>query len=133
MRSALGPVLVILGLATALVVVLLLVQVTGLRGDLARAEERVATLQAHVEAQEAAVTPVELERELDELKAWTRDWLIATDHGAIGSSDPGTPAGGGGAEDADYTTLVQRLDLVLERIDALDARVDEICEGVPVC
>lgn len=130
MRSPIGPFLVVLGLASTLLVVLLLFQVIGLRSDLDRAEERVATLQASVETQEAGVTAAELRRELDELRTWTRDWLIATDRGAT-TGDVGTPAGGDA--DGDYATLVRRIDLVLERIDALDERVDEICEGVPVC
>jgi hypothetical protein len=137
MRSPIGPILLILGLATTLVVVLLLVQLTGLRSDLHRAEERVATLQAEVEGQEAGVSPEQLRRELDELKSWTRSWLIATQPGP--GANIGTPAGGddgdGGSrgDDADYATLVRRIDQVLERIEALDARVDDICEGVPVC
>lgn len=132
MRSPIGPFLVVLGLASTLLVVLLLFQVIGLRSDLDRAEERVATLQASVEAQEAGVTAAELRRELDELRTWTRDWLIATDRGTA-TGDVGTPAGGGRDEDADYATLVRRIDLVLQRIEALDERIDEICEGVPVC
>lgn len=131
MRSPIGPFLVVLGLASTLLVVLLLFQVIGLRSDLDRAEERVATLQASVEAQEAGVTAAELRRELDELRTWTRDWLIATDRGTA-TGDVGTPAGGqdGGGDDA---TILRRIDLVLQRIDALDERIDEICEGVPVC
>lgn len=132
MRSPIGPFLVVLGLASTLLVVLVLFQVIGVRQDLDRAEERVATLEAEVSAQEPGATLVELRRELDELRTFTRDWLIATERGAgDGGDDPGTPAGGD--EDADYATLVQRIDLVLERIEALDQRVDEICEGVPVC
>lgn len=134
MRSPIGPFLVVLGLAGTLLVVLVLLQVTAIRDDLDRAEERVATLQAEVESQEAGVTAAELRRELDELRTWTRDWLIASERGSA-SGDPGTPAGGDGDDsgDADYATLVRRMDLVLERIEALDERVDEICEGVPVC
>ena len=132
MRSPIGPILVILGLATTLLVVVLVLQVAGLRDELGRAEERVATLQASVEEQEPGVTAAELRRELDELRAWTRDWLIAADTGgSTTDGGPGTPAGG--EDDADYATLVRRIDLVLQRIEALDRRVDEICEGVPVC
>lgn len=132
MRSPIGPFLVVLGLASTLLIVLVLFQVIGLRQDLDRAEERVATLEAEVSAQEPGATLVELRRELDELRTFTRDWLVATDRGTgDGAGDPGTPAAGD--EDADYATLVRRIDLVLERIEALDRRVDEICEGVPVC
>jgi hypothetical protein len=133
MRSPVGPFLVVLGLGSTLLIVLLLFQVIGLRNDLDRAEERVATLQAEVEAQDPGVTAAELRRELDELRTFTRDWLIATDRSARGDEgDVGTPAGGD-PEDPDYAALVRRIDLVLQRIEALDQRVDEICEDVPVC
>ena len=135
MRSPLGPILVLLGLASTLVVVLLLFQVIGLRGDLDRAEERLATLQAEVEAQDPGVTATELRRELDELRTWTRDWMIATQPGSGGGGSVGTPAGSGGrgGNDEGNAAVLRRIDQVLERIDALDARIDEICEGVPVC
>ena len=131
MRSALGTILVIVGVAVVVVLALLVFQTIGLRDDLARAEDRVASLEAEVAAQQPGVTLGEVQRELDELRAWTRDWLIATDTGGTGG-DTGTPAGGNGGG-ADYDDLVQRLDLVLDRIEALDTRVDEIRDRVPVC
>ena len=128
MRSPIGPILIVLGLGTTVVLVLLLLQVNGLRSDLEAARTDVSSLQAQVEAQEAAVTADELQRELEELQAGIRDWLIAT--GADGGSDgdPTQPAGGGSE-----SQLVERLDEVLDRITALDERVSDICEGVPVC
>lgn len=130
MRSPIGPVLILLGLATTVVLVLLLFQTIGLRDDLDRAREQVAGLQTQVETQEAGVTQAELRRELDELRSWTRDWLIATDvAGSPPGGSVGTPAGGNAA----FGDLVQRLDQVLERIEDLNDRVDQICEGVPVC
>ncbi len=130
MRSPIGPVLIVIGLATVVMIVLLLFQMIGLRSDLGRAEGRVATLEASVEAQEPGVTAAELKREIDELRNWTRDWLIATEPPAGG--DTGTPAGGGG-NDGDDAAVLRGIDRVLDRIDDLDARIDEICEGVPVC
>ena len=132
MRSAIGPILAILGVAVTVVMVLVLLQVVGLRGDVARAEGRMATLEASVAAQEPAVTLDEVQRELDELRTWTRDWLIATGADGGGDGDTGTPAGEAPG-DADLDGVMARLDLVLERITALDERVDEICGGVPVC
>jgi hypothetical protein len=129
MRSPIGPFLVVIGLATVVMIVLLLFQVIGLRSDLGRAEERVATLQSQVEAQEPGVTLTEVRREIDELRAWTRDWLIATEPAG---GDVGTPAGGSD-DGGDDGAILSRIDLVLERIEALDARIDEICDGVPVC
>jgi hypothetical protein len=129
MRSPIGPFLVVLGLASTLVLVLLLVQVIGLRGDLERARDDVRALEARVEAQEPGVTAAELRRELDELRTWTSDVLAAEIADRPGG-DIGTPAGGQEASDA---TLLRRLDLVLQRITALDDRVDDICDSVPVC
>ena len=129
MRSPIGPLLVVIGLGTVVMIVLLLFQVVGLRDDLARADERVTALQSQVEGQETGVTAAELRRELDELRSWTRDWLIANEPPPGG--DVGTPAGG--SDDGDGAAVLRRIDLVLERIEALDQRVDEICEGVPVC
>src|SRR3990170_1671998 len=126
MRSPIGPILVLLGLATTVVLVLVLFQTIGLRSDLERAQVEVAELRTQVEAQESGVTDEELVRRLDELEAGIRDWLIAS--GADGGFDD-SPAGGATDRDA----LMERLDQILDRISALDDRVDEICDGVPVC
>ena len=128
MRSPIGPVLILLGLATTVVLVLVLFQTIGMRGDLERAREEVATLRTQVETQEASITADELTRDLDELESNLRDWLIATGADGGFEGDPGSPAGGGSASD-----VLDRIDEVLARITALDDRVDEICEGVPVC
>lgn len=128
MRSPIGPILVVLGLGTTVVLVLMLLQVNGLRSDLEAAREQVSSLQAQVETQEAGVTSDELRRELDELQTGIRDWLIATGADGGFADDPSQPAGGGSANE-----LLERLDKVLERITALDERVSDICDGVPVC
>ena len=128
MRSPIGPFLVVLGLASTLVLVLLLFQVLGLRGDLQDAEDRVATLQARVEAQEPGVTTAELRRELDALEAEIAELSLRLGAGDA-DGDVGTPAGGGTAT---FDDVVDRLDAVLERVAALDERVDEICDSVPV-
>jgi hypothetical protein len=128
MRSPIGPILVVLGLATTVVLVLLLLQVNGLQSEMQAARAEIDSLQAQVQTQEAGVTATELQGELDGLQAEIRDWLIAS--GADGGSDgdPSQPAGGGSASE-----LLERLDEVLDRITALDERVTDICEGVPVC
>lgn len=125
MRSPIGPILVVLGLGTTVVLVLLLLQVNGLRSDLENARSDVSALQARIETQPTGVTAEELQRELDTLQEELRDALAA---GGGDTGDPSQPAGGG-------TTgqLVDRLDEVLDRITALDERVSDICDGVPVC
>jgi hypothetical protein len=115
-------VLIMLSLATALVLVLVLVQTTGLRGDLDRARAEVVTLREQVEGLERSVPMSELSMRLAELENDIEAWVVAF-------SNDGTPAGGmdTGRE------ILDRLDEVLLRINALDDRVDEICRSVPVC
>lgn len=127
MRSPLGPVLIILGLATTLVLVLVLLQASAIRDDLRGLGDRVDALEDEVAAIETGVDRRELERQLEILESGLRDWLIAT--GADGF-DPDAEQGSG---QTGTNEVLERLDEILDRIDALDARLDEICEGVPVC
>jgi hypothetical protein len=128
MRSPIGPVLVIIGLATVAVLVLVLLQSMSLRDDLRLARDEVTVLQSRLDTLET-VAPEDLRRELEELESGIQDWLIST--GADGGSedDPGQPAGGSATADE----ILDRVDEVLARVNALDRRVDEICDGVPVC
>jgi hypothetical protein len=125
MRSPIGPFLVVLGLGTVVVLVLLLFQTMGIRSDLDATRAELDDLRSTVESREEALNEEELVARLDELEAGIRDWLIAT--GADGGFDQ-TPGGSAGD-----TTVADRLDEILERIQALDDRIDELCEGVPVC
>ena len=125
MRSPIGPILVVLGLATVVVLVLVLFQGIGLRNDLDAARAELETLGDTVEARDEGVSEEDLVARLDELEAGIRDWLIAT--GADGGFDE-TPGGNPGD-----STVADRLDEILRRIDALNGRIDEICDGVPVC
>jgi hypothetical protein len=125
MRSPIGPIVVLLGLATVVVLVLLLLQTVGMRGDLDSMRSELGTLRATVESRDDGVSEEDLVARLDELEAGIRDWLTAT--GADGGLDE-TP-GGRGAD----ATVTDRLDEILERIQALDDRIDEICSAVPVC
>ena len=128
MRSPIGPILVVIGLATAAVLVLVLLQSMSLRDDLRQARDEVTAMQSQLDSLEA-VGPDELRRELEELESGIRDWLIATGADGGFETDPGQPAGGSATADE----ILDRVDDVLARITALDRRVDEICEGVPVC
>jgi HAMP domain-containing protein len=127
MRSPIGPILVLLGLATVVVLVLLVFQGFGLRSDLERAQAELASLRQEVAEKETGVDDAQLTKRLDELEGSIRDWLIAT--GVDGPSTDGSPAGSAGDPDE----ISDRLDEILRRIGALDDRIDEICDGVPVC
>jgi len=120
MRSPIGPVLVIFGLAMTVVLVLVLFQNLGMRSDLETARADVAELRTAVESIEPGVTDLDLDRQLGQLEVRIRDWLIST------GGSPTTGSGGGG-------DVSQRLDAIIDQIEALDGRLDEICENVPVC
>jgi hypothetical protein len=133
MRSPIGPVLIILNLAVALVLVLVLLQTTGLRGDLDATRADVTGLREQVDTMERGVPMSELSMRLAELENDIRDWVVAFGGagGAGGAGDDPTSPAGGGSADADE--ILDRLDTVLDRLAALDDRVDEICGNVPVC
>ena len=128
MRSPIGPALIILSLATAVILVLVLLQTTGLRGDLDRARAEVVTLREQVETFERGVPMSELSMRLAELENDIQEWVIAFSADAV-PGDGSTPAGGS----ASIGDVLDRLDDVLARINDLDDRVDEICQNVPVC
>ena len=123
MRSPIGPILVLFGLATTVVLVLLLFQNIGMRSELESTRAELDALAVAVSEQEPGVTALDLDRRLDALETEIRDWLLTA--GADGGS-PGTDGGPG-------ESLVDRLDEILAGIEALDARVDQICDSVPVC
>ena len=125
MRSPVGPIVVIVGLATTVVLVLLLFQNLGIRSDLEAARAEVAELRATVDSLEPGVTDTDLVRRLDDLESGIRDWLIST--GADGGFD-GEPTASGST-----SAVMDRLDEIRAQIEALDSRLDEICENVPVC
>lgn len=124
MRSPIGPVLILLGLATTVVLVLVLFQTVALRNDLERANDELAVIQARADTLEPGVSAQELQRGLDALEVGIRNWLMATGADGGFDDDPSSPADG---------EVLERLDEILERIEALDERIDEICEGVPIC
>jgi hypothetical protein len=128
MRSPIGPILIVIGLATAGVLVLVLLQSMSLRDDLRQARDEVTLLQSRLDTLDT-VAPDDLRRELVELESGIRDWLIATGADGGFETDPGQPAGGSATADE----ILDRIDEVLARVNALDRRVDEICDGVPVC
>lgn len=128
MRSPIGPILVVMGLATAVVLVLVLLQTMSLRDELRQARDDVTVLQSRMDTART-VTPDELRQELAALETSLREAVASGDLDGDAGTDPGQPAGGSStAED-----ILERIDEVLARVTALDRRVDEICDGVPVC
>jgi hypothetical protein len=127
MRSPIGGFLVVVSLATAVVLVLVLLQTAGLRGDLDATRGELISLREQVEGVERGVPMGELSLRLAELESDIRSWVVAFSDD-VGSGDPSTPAGG-----TSTTEILERLDELLERIEALDDRVDQICGNVPVC
>ncbi|MDQ3148878.1 MAG: hypothetical protein M3Q38_02995 [Chloroflexota bacterium] len=129
MRSPTGPILIILGLVTSVVLVLVLLQTIGLLGELVAARGEVGVLRTQVEDLDRGVPMSELSMELAELENDIRDWVVAFGNDVPSDGDPASPAGGANAD----AEVLDRLDDVLARIDDLDARIDEICANVPVC
>jgi phage shock protein A len=127
MRSPIGPILVIVSLATALGLAVVIVQTAGLRGQLDETRQEVVSLREQVETMERGVPMSKLSMRLAELENDIREWVVAF------SSDvaPGDPSSTGGSASSEQ--VLDRLNEVLDRIEALDRRLDEICEGVPVC
>lgn len=128
MRSSTGPILVILNLATIVVLVLVLLQTTGLRGELDAARSDVAALRTEVASMERGVPISELSMRLAELENDIESWVVAFGNDTV-PGDTSSPAGGGDPQEE----ILDRLTELLRRINALDDRVDEICGNVPVC
>jgi hypothetical protein len=129
MRSPIGTGLVVLALATAAVLVLVLLQTIGLRSDLNAAREEVVALKAEVDGLERGVPISELSMRLAELENDIQEWVVAFSSDVPAGGDPTSPAGGA----VTNAELLDRIEDVLARIDDLDGRIDEICDGVPVC
>ncbi|MEP7081587.1 MAG: hypothetical protein ABI841_01280 [Chloroflexota bacterium] len=127
MRSPLGPALVILGLATTLLVGLVLFQTIAQRDDLDRIDERLEAISQEIAAQEPGIARGELQRTLNDLESRLRAWMLDN----IADAGPAASPGSGSAGDADE--ILDRLDEVIDRLEALDRRLDQICEGVPIC
>ena len=72
MRSPIGPVVVIFGLAMTVVLVLVLFQNLSIRSDLKAARAEVAELRTAIESVEPGVTDTELVRRLDDLESGIR-------------------------------------------------------------
>jgi hypothetical protein len=122
MRSAIGPLSVLIGMAMTVVLVLLLFVNLGTRSELEEVRGELDALRASADAAvEPEIGTAELVDRLDEIDAAVDELLLATG----GAGQPTGPD--------DATAITDRLDEILDRVEALDARVDEICDNVPVC
>jgi hypothetical protein len=124
MRSPIGSILVLFGVATVVVLVLLLFQTIGLRGDLGAMRSELDTLRTSVESRDEGLSEEDLVARLDELEADIRESLTANGADGVDESPGGSPGD---------TSVSDRVDEILDRIDALNDRIDEICNSVPVC
>jgi hypothetical protein len=129
MRSPVGAALVVVNVVMAVVLVLLLIQTIGLRGDLEAARTELSDLRAQVDGVERGVPISELSFRLAELEDDIQAWVLAFSDDVAPGASPGSGTGGGAASGE----ILDRLDEVLDRIDALEERLDEICQNVPVC
>jgi hypothetical protein len=135
MRSGAAGWLIGLNVLLLVALALLIVQTVQLRGDLNAAREELTDMRATVTELERGVPVSEVALRFDAVERELRQLALV-----VGTPDPTPPPGaspgpdgsdgGDGATDA---AVLARLDEVLDAIEALDDRVDEICQNVPVC
>lgn len=114
MRSPIVPLLVALNLLTLVLLAVLVVQSIATRTELDQLHREVAAAESGIGSGDLALALGDLENRI-------KDWLLATGAGSpLGSAASPAPA------DA-------RIDEILATLRRLEARVDQICEGVPVC
>ena len=111
MRSPIVPLLVALNLLTLVLLAVLVVQSIATRTELDQLHREVAAAESGIGSGDLALALGDLENRI-------KEWLLAT--GA------GSPLGSPAPADA-------RIDEILATLRRLEARVDQICEGVPVC
>jgi hypothetical protein len=115
-----------LSLLTLLAVGVLLVRSVSLENRLAEAELAVRDLEAEVASLERGVPLSELSLRMAELENELQEWVLAF------SADVDSP-GSGTATPTDPGAVLTRLTELQRDVDRLHERLDEICEGVPVC
>jgi hypothetical protein len=111
MRSPIVPLLIALNLLTLVLVGVLVVQSIATRTELDHLHREVAAAESGIGSGDLALALGDLENRI-------KDWLRAT--------AAGSPLGSTAPADA-------RIDEILATLRRLEARVDQICEGVPVC
>jgi hypothetical protein len=125
MSRAIGGISIALGLLTLVAVGVLLFRSVALENRLAEAELAVRDLEAEVASLERGVPLSELSLRMAELENELQEWVLAFS----GEVD----TGGGTTAPADPGVVLSRINDLQRDIDRLHDRLDEICEGVPVC
>jgi hypothetical protein len=126
MGRGVAAALVGLSLLTLLAVGVLLFRSVSLENRLAEAELAMRDLEAEVASLERGVPLSELSLRMAELENELQEWVLAF------SADVETP-GSGAATPTDPGAVLTRLTELQRDVDRLHERLDEICEGVPVC
>lgn len=132
MRSGAAGWLIGLNVLLLVALALLIVQTVQLRGDLNAAREELTDMRTTVSELERGVPVSEVALRFDAVERELRQLALI-----VGTPDPtGGPSGDSGSGDGESVgsaAVVAQLEEVLDAIEALDNRVDEICRNVPVC
>ena len=110
MRSPFVPLLLAFNLLTLVLLAALVVQSIATRSELDQLHRQVAAAESGIGSGDLALALGDLENRI-------KEWLQATGAGSPLSSPAADP----------------RVDEILATLRRLEARVDQICEGVPVC
>lgn len=131
MRSGAAGWVIGLNVLLLVALALLIVQTVQLRGDLNAAREELTDLRGSVAELERGVPVSEVALRFDAVERELRQLALI-----VGTPDPtgsSGDSGGSGGESVGSAAVVAQLEEVLDAIEALDNRVDEICRNVPVC
>ncbi|MEP6680608.1 MAG: hypothetical protein ABJB65_03925 [Chloroflexota bacterium] len=111
MRSPIVPLLVALNVLTLVLLAVLVLQSIATRTELDQLHREVAAAESGIGSGDLALALGDLENRI-------KEWLRGT--------AAGSPLSSAAPADA-------RIDEILATLRRLEARVDQICEGVPVC
>ena len=110
MRSPIVPLLLALNLLTLALLAVLVIQSIATRTELDQLHREVAAAESGIGSGDLALALGDLENRI-------KEWLQASGAGSPLSSPAADP----------------RVDEILATLRRLEARLDQICEGVPVC
>ena len=138
MRSGAAGWLIGLNVLLLVALALLIVQTVQLRGDLNAAREELTDMRTTVSELERGVPVSEVAQRFDAVERELRQLALVVgtpDPTSAPGASPGTAESDGseGGDGASSAAVVAQLEEVLDAIEALDNRVDEICRNVPVC